>query len=90
MDGVWNWTDGVWLAHPGITLRKEVMEPLLLTVSDAAEKLSVSRNAFSRVLNGHAAVSALNWPSGSRPRASVPRNSGPRCSASTTWRRPGK
>lgn len=43
--------------HPGTTLREEVIEPLHLTVTDAAEKLGVSRNAFSRVLNGHAAIS---------------------------------
>lgn len=43
--------------HPGITLREEVIVPLKLTVSDAAEKLSMSRNALSRVLNGKAGIS---------------------------------
>lgn len=43
--------------HPGITLREDVIEPLNLTVSDAAEKLGMSRNALSRVLNGKAGIS---------------------------------
>ncbi|MBV6307394.1 HigA family addiction module antidote protein [Candidimonas humi] len=43
--------------YPGITLQEEVIEPLHLTVSDAAEKLGVSRNAFSRMLSGNAAIS---------------------------------
>lgn len=44
-------------AHPGIVLRDAVFEPLGLTVSDAAERLNMSRPALSRVLNGRAAVS---------------------------------
>jgi addiction module HigA family antidote len=44
--------------HPGEILREDVIVVLELTVSDAAAKLGVSRVALSRVLNGHAAVSA--------------------------------
>lgn len=44
--------------HPGTTLRDQVVEPLGLSVSDAAEKLGMSRTAFSRVLNGKAGISA--------------------------------
>lgn len=44
--------------HPGITLREDVIVPLGLTVSDAAEKLGVSRDALSRVVNGRAGISA--------------------------------
>lgn len=38
-------------------LREMVFEPLELSVSDAAERLSMSRPALSRVLNGHAGIS---------------------------------
>lgn len=44
--------------HPGTTIRDQVIEPLGLSVSNAAEKLGMSRTAFSRVLNGKAAISA--------------------------------
>ena len=43
--------------HPGEFLRADVLEPLKLTISDAADWLGVSRVALSRVLNGHAALS---------------------------------
>lgn len=42
--------------HPGELLR-EVVEALDLTVSEVAERLSMSRVAFSRVINTKAAVS---------------------------------
>ena len=44
-------------AHPGILLKHDVLEPLGLGVKDAAKRLSLSRVALSRVLNGHAAIS---------------------------------
>lgn len=44
--------------HPGIMLRQEVLEPLNLSVSDAARKLGMSRVALSRLLNGHSGISA--------------------------------
>ncbi len=43
--------------HPGETLREDVLPALGLTVTDAAEQLGVTRAAFSRVLNGRAAIS---------------------------------
>lgn len=43
--------------HPGELLRDEVIEALGLTVSEAAERLAMSRVAFSRVLNSKAAIS---------------------------------
>lgn len=43
--------------HPGAILRETVFEPLELSVSDAADRLGMSRPALSRVLNGHAAIS---------------------------------
>lgn len=44
--------------HPGELLREDVLVPLGLAVKDAAEKLRISRVTLSRVLNGHAGVSA--------------------------------
>ena len=43
--------------HPGLTLRDDVLPALALGVTEAAEQLGVSRVAFSRVLNGRAAIS---------------------------------
>ena len=43
--------------HPGETLREDVLPELGLTVTAAAEQLGVTRAAFSRVLNGRAAIS---------------------------------
>ncbi len=44
--------------HPGETLRDDVLPALDLTITRAAELLGVTRVALSRVLNGHAAISA--------------------------------
>ncbi len=44
-------------AHPGTVLKEAVFEPLGLSVSEAAERLGMSRPALSRVLNAHAAIS---------------------------------
>ena len=49
--------------YPGITLQEEVIEPLHLTVSDAAEKLGVSRNAFSRMLSDKSVMACTSAPS---------------------------
>lgn len=43
--------------HPGFILRETVIEPLEISVSDAADRLGMSRPALSRVLNGHAGIS---------------------------------
>lgn len=44
--------------HPGETLREDILPALGLTVTQAAKQLGVTRSALSRVLNGHAAISA--------------------------------
>lgn len=44
--------------HPGEMLKEDVLPALGLTVTEAAEQLGVSRVAFSRVINGRAAISA--------------------------------
>ena len=43
--------------HPGELLREDVLQPLGLSVTDAAGRLGMSRVALSRVLNGRAAIS---------------------------------
>ena len=43
--------------HPGETLRDDVLPALGLSVTEAAQQLGVTRAAFSRVLNGRAALS---------------------------------
>ena len=43
--------------HPGEVLRQLCMEPLNLTVTDAARSLGVSRKTLSSILNGRAGVS---------------------------------
>lgn len=44
--------------HPGEIIKEDVLPELGLSVTAAAEQLGVSRVAFSRVVNGRAAVSA--------------------------------
>ncbi|WCJ61417.1 HigA family addiction module antitoxin [Agrobacterium tumefaciens] len=43
--------------HPGELLREEVIVALQLSVTEAAERLGMSRVALSRVLNGRAGIS---------------------------------
>ena len=44
--------------HPGAWLRAEIVEPHGLNVTETAEKLHVTRQAMSNLLNGHAGLSA--------------------------------
>ncbi|MDE2904218.1 MAG: HigA family addiction module antitoxin [Chloroflexota bacterium] len=44
--------------HPGHSIRLTCLEPLGLSVTDAARGLGVARHTLSRVLNGHAGISA--------------------------------
>ncbi len=43
--------------HPGAVLKEDVMAELGLSVTEAAERLAMSRVALSRVLNGKAGIS---------------------------------
>jgi addiction module HigA family antidote len=43
--------------HPGEILREFCLEPLDLSVTDAAEALGVSRKTLSSILNGRAGIS---------------------------------
>ncbi len=44
--------------HPGEVLRELCLEPLNVTVTEAASALGVSRKTLSSILNGRAGVSA--------------------------------
>lgn len=44
-------------SHPGLSIKENFLEPLGLSVTDAARVLGVARHTLSRMLNGHAAVS---------------------------------
>jgi antitoxin HigA-1 len=44
--------------HPGIFLADELIEPLGLSVTQAARALRIARQALNAVLNGRAAMSA--------------------------------
>jgi len=44
--------------HPGEWLKTEIVGPYGLTVTAAAEKLGVTRQAMSNLLNGNAGLSA--------------------------------
>ena len=44
--------------HPGPGIRMNCLEPLGLNVTEAARILGVARHTLSRLLNGHAAISA--------------------------------
>ena len=43
--------------HPGEFIRRQCLEPLGLTVTEAAKGLAVSRNTFSLLLNGRLGIS---------------------------------
>ena len=43
--------------HPGLFLNETVIKPLGLGVTETAKRLSMSRTALSRVLNGKAGIS---------------------------------
>lgn len=44
--------------HPGLSIRHDCLEPLGLTVTEAAKKLGISRKQLSDIVNGHAGISA--------------------------------
>ncbi len=43
--------------HPGEVLRELCIEPLQITITEAAESLGVSRKTLSAILNGRAGIS---------------------------------
>ncbi len=44
--------------HPGRSIRITCLDPAGLSVTDAARVLGVARHTLSRLLNGHAGISA--------------------------------
>jgi len=44
--------------HPGRIVRRECIEPLGLTVTETAERLGVTRQALSNLVNGKGGISA--------------------------------
>ena len=43
--------------HPGLSVRHDCLEPLGLSVTEAARKLGVSRKQLSDIVNGRAGIS---------------------------------
>ncbi len=43
--------------HPGLSVRHDCLEPLGLTVAEAAKRLGVSRKQLSDLVNGHSGIS---------------------------------
>ena len=43
--------------HPGLSVRHDCLEPLGLSVTEAAQKLGVSRKQLSDIVNGHSGIS---------------------------------
>jgi addiction module HigA family antidote len=43
--------------HPGLAIRHDCLEPLGLSVTEAARALGVTRQALNNVVNGKAAIS---------------------------------
>ena len=43
--------------HPGRSIQENCLDPLNLSVTDAARVLGVARHTLSRVVNGHASIS---------------------------------
>ncbi len=43
--------------HPGLSVRHDCLEPLALSVTEAAKKLGVSRKQLSDIVNCHSGIS---------------------------------
>ena len=44
--------------HPGELLKEDVLDPLGLSISEAAERLGMARGSLSRVVNGRTGISS--------------------------------
>ena len=69
--------------HPGEIIKELCLEPLGLSVTDAAKGLGVTRKALSELLNGHTGVSR-KWQYGWNRHSAAPLNRGSRCSSNMT------
>ena len=45
--------------HPGLSVRYDCLEPLGLTVTEAAKRLGVSRKQLSAIVNGRSGISPV-------------------------------
>lgn len=45
--------------HPGEILREQCLEPLNISISEAARKLAVSKSTLTRLINGKTAISIV-------------------------------
>ena len=45
--------------HPGLSIRHDCLEPLGLTVTEAAKRLGVSRKQLSEIVNGRSGISPV-------------------------------
>lgn len=45
--------------HPGLSVRHDCLEPLGLTVTEAAQSLGVSRKQLSDIVNGRSGISPV-------------------------------
>jgi addiction module HigA family antidote len=45
--------------HPGKILKQECLEPLGLSITEAALKLGISRTTLSEIINGKSGISSL-------------------------------
>ena len=43
--------------HPGLSVAQDCLEPLGLSVTEAARRLGVSRKGLSSLVNGHSGIS---------------------------------
>ncbi|MBV9507887.1 MAG: HigA family addiction module antidote protein [Acidobacteriia bacterium] len=43
--------------HPGLSVKENCLDPLSLSVTQAADILGIARHTLSRLLNGHAGIS---------------------------------
>lgn len=61
--------------HPGEIIKELCIEPLGLSVTEAAKALGVSRKTLSSIING-SRVSALKWPCVCRLHSILPQKVG--------------
>ena len=73
--------------HPGLSLRHDCLEPLSLSVTDAAKKLGVSRKQLSD-LSTVIWVSRPRWRSASTRPSAAALIRGCAFRPPTTWRKP--
>jgi len=43
-------------AHPGEILKELIIEPMNISIKEIAQRLNVSRNTFSKIINGKGSV----------------------------------